>query len=547
MANFSKWFYRGEGNKTLVISNPETRQVLRLQKSKVTSKDQPNYTHNASRKESESLIQQEIEKSIELCKQVFIPLLGEKYVEPGSIVELPEEFMTSVKDLVTSANKERPKFRLSKEVNQHSKFGVSMPDFCFVSGVYANEVEGKTVPPTFCIEIKPKCGTLPTCAGLEKSLYRNVKECLCKYGLLQWTKVNKEGKYPQRSGYCPLDLFSSDIRRVWHALICLLKNPQNNFRIFQEGKLVYSGETMAPSDYGQMENGNTADKIPSNTGTYEHQSHLSPLEEALSHSFASHHSDNLNNYNLCGEIDGANLSSTTMLLATLLQLLIHDSNESSTSHHHHVDHHSLNHPVCEASQYNETNYSTGIPTWLMSKGLAFGQDGVLRKILDVQKLDKVGTDNAFSIFNTLCANGHKELVDLHILTFNQNSLKCSINASNNAKTNDNCDRTQTSANCDENINNGSIYTINDLSIASELDSLTKFLIAASANDCSIMISFQEVLNGSPKDLSCFEDVLTGKVYKYSIAIVDLDQKDSDRIPKYYKEYQDIVDNYLHFN
>jgi inositol-pentakisphosphate 2-kinase len=374
-----------------------------------------------------------------------------------------------------------------------------------------------------------------------------VKECLCKYGLLQWTKVNKEGKYPQRSGYCPLDLFSSDIRRVWHALICLLKNPQNNFRIFQEGKLVYSGETMAPSDYGQMENGNTADKIPSNTGTYEHQSHLSPLEEALSHSFASHHSDNLNNYNLCGEIDGANLSSTTMLLATLLQLLIHDSNESSTSHHHHVDHHSLNHPVCEASQYNETNYSTGIPTWLMSKGLAFGQDGVLRKILDVQKLDKVGTDNAFSIFNTLCANGHKELVDLHILTFNQNSLKCSINASNNAKTNDNCDRTQTSANCDENINNGSIYTINDLSIASELDSLTKFLIAASANDCSIMISFQEVLNGSPKDLSCFEDVLTGKVYKYSIAIVDLDQKDSDRIPKYYKEYQDIVDNYLHFN
>jgi hypothetical protein len=174
--------------------------------------------------------------------------------------------------------------------------------------------------------------------------------------------------------------------------------------------------------------------------------------------------------------------------------------------------------------------------------LAFGQDGVLRKILDVQKLDKIGTDNAFSSFNTLCANGPKELIDLHILTFNQNSLKCSINASNNAKTNDNCDRTQTSANCDE-----SIYTTNDLSIASELDSLTKFLIAASANDCSIMISFQEVLNGSPKNLSCFEEVLTGKVYKYSIAIVDLDQKDSDRIPKYYKEYQDIVDNYLHFN
>ncbi len=535
---FSKWIYRGEGNKTLVISNPETRQVLCLQKSNVSSKDQPNYTKNANRKESSSL-RQEIEKSIKLCKQVFVPLLSEKYVEPGTIVELPEDFMTKIKDLVTSANKERPNFRLNKEVNGQSKFGILMPDFCFVSGdgIYANEVDEKAAPPTFCVEIKPKYGTLPACVGLEKSLYSEVKESICKYCLLQWTKVDKEGKYPQRSGYCPLDLFSSDMRRVWHALTCLLKNPQNNFRIFQNGRLVHSAEMMTPS-YHRLDNGYTTDKIPSNTGTIEHYQHLLQLEEVLRHSFANHHPDSLMNHKIYGEIDGTNLRPTTIFLATLLQLLVHDSNETTIHCHHHRNHHSSNHPVCEASRYDEARCSTGVPKLLTSKGLAFGRDGVLTKILDLQKLDSIGTDRAFNIFNELCANDHKDGIDSYIFSLYKNSGRCCVD--DDMQKNATCDNAHTNA------NNGCIYSNGDSSIASEMGILAKFLITASANDCSVMISFQEVMDGITKDLSCFKDVITGKTYKYSIAIVDLDQKESGRIPKYYKEYHDIVDNYLHF-
>ena len=553
MANFSllsKWIYRGEGNRTLVIANPKTRQVLRLEKSNISSKDQPNLCiQNTNRKESKCL-----RKEIEFTKQVFIPLIGEKYVECGTIVELPEDFITKNKDLVTSESKERPLFRLNKEVNEQTKFGILIPDFCFVSGdgVYANEVEGKTTAPTFCVEIKPKYGTLPACAGLEKSLYRDVKQSICKYCLLQWTKVNKERKYPQRSGYCPLDLFSSDMKRAWHALICLLNDPQNNFRIFQNGKRVYSGEMTTPS-HNQLEVGKITDEIPSKSGTIEHHSHLLQLEEVLTHSFGSLY---LTNHKL-HEIDGTNFTSTTIFLSTLLQLLVHDSNETAIHHCHSRNHHSFDHPVCKASQYDEANlYSPGIPTWLMSKGLAFSQGGVFRKIIDVQKLDSIGTDKAFNIFNELCDYGLKDVIDSFIYSLNENSSKCCVDVHNNPQTNDICDGMKLfntksdsahSNDCEKAIKNGHIYSSNDLSIASKLDNLSKFLVAASANDCSVMISFQEAMDATSTGTSCFEDVLTGKIYKYSIAVVDLDQKGSNRVEKYYKEYHDIIDNYLHFN
>lgn len=542
-SSFSKWFYRGEGNKTLVISNPDTRQVLRLQKSSVSLKNLPNFSGNTR--------QQEVERCIKFYKQVFIPLLSRKYVEPGTLVQLSAHFMEKIKDLVTCANKERPKFRLSKEVSCQNKFGILMPDFCFVSDdVYANDVEGVTTPPTFCVEIKPKCGTLPTCSGLEKNSYREVKESVCKFCLLQWTKVNKEGEYPRRSSYCPIDLFSSDIKRVWHALTCLLYNPQNNFRIFQDGTQVYFSEAMAPS-YDHLDIGYLINKRQSNTYTTEYQPYLSQLDNILEQWFPKQGIKDLTN-DACNGIFSTELLSITMFLATLLQLLVHDSKEGTIDHDHDGDSNMCNHPVCKESTYDE-GYSPKILTQLMAKNLAFGQGGVLRKILDVQKLDCIGSDEAFIIFDTLCSKGHQDAIDSHNFGLWKESCDCNIVGQNKhmcAKCEGapiniiNCDCEITNFNTDcEDINDVCTSSIDNPSV----NSLTKFLIAASANDCSIMISFHEVVNGSQTDLGCFEDVLTGKIYKYSIGIVDLDQKESGRIPKYYKDYHSIIDNYLHFN
>lgn len=45
-----------------------------------------------------------------------------------------------------------------------------------------------------------------------------------------------QGKVGQLSGYDPLDLFSGTEARVSAALQALLRQPQNNFRLFRDGQ-----------------------------------------------------------------------------------------------------------------------------------------------------------------------------------------------------------------------------------------------------------------------------------------------------------------------
>ena len=82
-----------------------------------------------------------------------------------------------------------------------------------------------SLPPTICIELKPKWGFLPSHSSSPEKL------SICRFCMHQYTKLVK-GEVREHSHFCPLDLFSCEERRVARAVEELFRTPQNNLRIF---------------------------------------------------------------------------------------------------------------------------------------------------------------------------------------------------------------------------------------------------------------------------------------------------------------------------
>lgn len=59
----------------------------------------------------------------------------------------------------------------------------------------------------------------------------------------QYLKLKNE-RIKSVSGYCPIDLFSGDARRMNRAVKGLIENPQNNLKIFLDGKMIYNEHSM---------------------------------------------------------------------------------------------------------------------------------------------------------------------------------------------------------------------------------------------------------------------------------------------------------------
>lgn len=57
--------------------------------------------------------------------------------------------------------------------------------------------------------------------------------------IFQYLKL-KNAKIKSVSTYCPIDLFSGDAKRMNGAIRGLFNNPQNNLKMFMNGKTVYN-------------------------------------------------------------------------------------------------------------------------------------------------------------------------------------------------------------------------------------------------------------------------------------------------------------------
>ncbi|KAK9270390.1 hypothetical protein L1049_025969 [Liquidambar formosana] len=237
------WVYRGEGAVNLVLayigSSPAlVGKVLRIQKAQRNGSKCANGSASLSTHECllwkdnadlGSSPTREIAARL-YVQHVMIPLLGAKHVDAGIPVLVSREFLESVEKNVLS---QRPAWRVNAaKVDSlcHSALIISDHSI-FPHGVLKAE-------PCISVEIKPKCGFLPFSRFIaEKNANKRI---ISRFRMHQVLKLHQK-EISQISEYDPLDLFSGSKDRIQKAIKDLFTTPQNNFRIFLNGSLIFGG------------------------------------------------------------------------------------------------------------------------------------------------------------------------------------------------------------------------------------------------------------------------------------------------------------------
>ncbi|XP_019716033.1 inositol-pentakisphosphate 2-kinase isoform X1 [Hippocampus comes] len=220
------WRYHGEGNKSLVVSHVQLSKVLRLLKYPAEDSENPPQT-------AEQAFRQ-IQNIVDFSSNVMSRLLGDKFIHSGEVVKLPLEF---VRQLSIKVQPQRPAWRCDKVMDIYSGCALCLPNLTAPSLLQHSHT------PPLCVEIKPKCGFLPSA----KHISRDIKSKVCRFCMHQHYKVSS-GRWKRRSLYCPLDLFSGSRARMHFAVRQLIEEPQNNFKIFKGGQCIYSSKEGGSGD-----------------------------------------------------------------------------------------------------------------------------------------------------------------------------------------------------------------------------------------------------------------------------------------------------------
>ncbi|CAN6804433.1 unnamed protein product [Brassica oleracea] len=239
------WSYRGEGAVNLVLaytgSSPSfLGKMMRIQKMPNDGKEDNGNTSGNGLTSHEKVIWGECKELVScqnkeiveflFVKHVMRPMLGHKHVNPGMRLLVAKEFLESVENIVTS---QRPSWRAdaaSVDTNRNSV--LLMDDLTlFAHG----RVEDK---PCLSVEIKPKCGFLPSSSFIAEE--NVIKKSITRFEMHQVLKLH-DNEISEISEYDPLDLFSGSKDRIHRAIRALYATPQNNFRVFLNGSLVFGG------------------------------------------------------------------------------------------------------------------------------------------------------------------------------------------------------------------------------------------------------------------------------------------------------------------
>uniref|UniRef100_A0A7N0VI84 Inositol-pentakisphosphate 2-kinase n=1 Tax=Kalanchoe fedtschenkoi TaxID=63787 RepID=A0A7N0VI84_KALFE len=331
-------------------------------------------------------------------RDVMTPLLGAEHVDAGVRVRVSVDFLESIDKNVLP---HRPAWRVdAARVNPLCDSALLISDH----SVFHHGAKGM---PCLSVEIKPKCGFLPPSKYISEE--NHMKKSISRFRMHQALKLHRK-EVSEISHYDPLDMFSGIKNRIYKAMRALFSTPQNNFRIFLNGSIIFGGS------------GGGTNATNSKTAEL--------LEDAL------------------GCFIRAEEGKRT---EALLQLVTETLHEAS----------------------------------------------VLDKLLEVQKLDAFDIEGAIHAY------------------YNVVSEPCKV--------------------C-QHVSKDQPHELHTIPFHESLEIARNYLIAATAKDCSLIISFRR--KGDSNSASLNEQEFDHKAF-----FIDLDMKSLDRMKHYYELDQEIVSNY----
>ena len=195
-------------------------------------------------------LRKERDRSI-FVERILKPCIGETYLNlplDPSPLKVTKEFLSELNSRWRKSGKVPSSRLVQWNADSWSKSAI----------LYRNIRTGHK----YTIEIKPKCGFLPTTPLIHPN--HRSKYTKHRFGLMQelmsnghitkgWQTTSDRDNF-RPSKYSPLDFFSGEPHRVRSSLEALVNNPQNNIRIWYDGSVILDNEKNCFTEFDRSRN-----------------------------------------------------------------------------------------------------------------------------------------------------------------------------------------------------------------------------------------------------------------------------------------------------
>nr|CRZ21941.1 Bm6305 [Brugia malayi] len=239
--SFRSFCFRGEGRANFVISAKCEKTGLRIA-----------WRLTKQRKSGNVTTKPKCHVVIAYLEKLIVPFLGRQFLVKPKVVEIDTESLHHLAKI--PALPFNLKIETFDELCDSKKYPSTMsffPSCCPKNIRYVSilqMMDATRIPkclssryfgPTITVEIKPKQGFMQNHPGISVPY--------CNNCILQLEKCHSDA-FEQMYDFCPLDLFSGDLKRMRKALNSLFVVPHRNLRIFLDGSLIHSDENQLTSE-----------------------------------------------------------------------------------------------------------------------------------------------------------------------------------------------------------------------------------------------------------------------------------------------------------